>query len=457
MTQIQTINPATDDLIGEYTAISDKGLEDRINKAHSAFIGWRTHTIEARSTTLKNVAAILEQEKSSLAKLITDEMGKPITESLAEIKKCVKVCLYYAENAKAFLADEAIDDHGTVIFQPLGVILGVMPWNFPFWQVFRFAAPTLAAGNTCLLKHASNVSGCALAIDNIFKQAKLPDHTFTTLLLESSRVQQVIEHPKVQAVSLTGSTQAGKKVAAQAGAVLKKSVLELGGSDPYIVLRDADIDAAAKLCATSRMINGGQSCISAKRFIVEDVVASDFENALADYMLSYSAGDPLNEHTQLGPMAKAKFSRKLHDQVETTLSQGGRLVARGEVIEEAEAYFPATILSQVPESSPAYGEEMFGPVATVIAVKNEQRAIEVANASQYGLGAAIFTQDIERAQTIARKVDAGCCAINDFVRSEPELPFGGIKQSGFGRELSHYGIKEFVNVKTLAHRNGESD
>lgn len=450
---IQTINPATSEPLKIYTPMLNNEVDKIIDATHQAFLRWRAESMAMRSAKLRDVATALLQEKTEFSQLMTSEMGKPIAEAEAEIEKCAQVCKFYADNAEAFLADEPLN-HDTldsfVSFEPLGVVLAVMPWNFPFWQVFRFAAPTLAAGNTCVLKHASNVSGCALAIERVFQNADLPENAFSTLLVESGEMEKVIKNKYIRAVTLTGSTAAGRAVAATAANQLKKSVLELGGSDPYIVLRDADIKHAAKICAKSRLINAGQSCISAKRFVVEHEVLDLFEKALVEEMQTYTMGDPSQHETQIGPMASVEFRDEIHEQVQKTLESGAELLLGGNIPEGTGAYYPPTVLTQVSSGSPAYADEIFGPVAAIIPADDEDAAIEIANDSTFGLGAAIFSRDIDKARQLARRVQAGNCFINDFVRSAPELPFGGIKDSGYGRELSHYGIKEFVNCKTIA-------
>jgi succinate-semialdehyde dehydrogenase/glutarate-semialdehyde dehydrogenase len=337
-----------------------------------------------------------------------------------------------------------------VTFQPIGVVLAVMPWNFPFWQVFRFAAPALMAGNTGVLKHASNVPGCALAIEEVFRHAGFPNHAFRTLLIGSKHVAAVIENPSVRAVTLTGSTPAGKAVASKAGEMIKKTVLELGGSDAYVVLGDADLEATVTMCVTSRLLNAGQSCIAAKRFVVVESIRSRFEDAFVTQMRLAKVGDPMDEHTQVGPMARHDLRDDLHQQVQVSLAKGATCLLGGVVPESQGAYYPPTVLTHVTKGMPAYDDELFGPVAAIIAVPDETAAIRVANDSVFGLGAAVFTQDVAKGEHIAaHELEAGCCFVNAFVKSDPRLPFGGIKESGYGRELSSYGIKEFVNIKTV--------
>jgi succinate-semialdehyde dehydrogenase/glutarate-semialdehyde dehydrogenase len=384
---------------------------------------------------------------------MAEEMGKPLRGGLSEVEKCAWVCEYYAEHGAAFLRAESIqtDAHRSyVTYQPLGVVLAVMPWNFPFWQVFRFAAPALMAGNGALLKHASNVPGCALAIEEVLHKAGFPEPLFRTLLISSEAVAPVIANPKVAACTLTGSTPAGRAVAAQAGKMLKKSVLELGGSDPYLILADADIEQAAALCATSRLINSGQSCIAAKRFVVVEPVYDAFREAFVAQMKAAKMGDPLAEDTVVGPQARHDLRDELHAQVTQSIQQGAEPLLGCAVPSRPGAYYPPSVLDGVHKGMPAFDEELFGPVAALIRAPDEQQAIRLANDSCFGLGAAVFTRDRARGERIAaRDLEAGCCFVNTFVKSDPRLPFGGVKESGYGRELGRYGIREFVNIKTV--------
>jgi succinate-semialdehyde dehydrogenase/glutarate-semialdehyde dehydrogenase len=402
---------------------------------------------------MKNAAKVLRSGVDKWAEVMTLEMGKPIKQSKAEVEKCAWVCDYYAENAEKFLSDDLIHTDAVksyVSYRPLGVILAVMPWNFPFWQVFRFASPNLMAGNAGLLKHSSNVTGCALAIEQIFREAGFPDDLFRVLIVSSKNIKPVIEDEKIKAVTLTGSVPAGKAVASIAGAVLKKTVLELGGSDPYLILEDADLEKAADLCVNSRLINGGQSCIAAKRFIIVESVYDKFEKLFVEKMKLKKMGDPLNTENDLGPQASFELRDELHQQVVKSIEKGAKLLLGGEVPELKGAYYPPTVLSNVVPGMPAYDDELFGPVAALIKVKNEEEGIVAANNTSFGLGAAVFTANSERGEWIAKeKLNAGCCFVNDFVKSDPRLPFGGIKYSGYGRELSFLGIKEFVNAKTV--------
>jgi succinate-semialdehyde dehydrogenase/glutarate-semialdehyde dehydrogenase len=402
---------------------------------------------------MRGAARILRDRAREFGELMTREMGKPIAGGVSEAEKCAWVCDYYAEHAEAFLADQEVEaDAGRsfVTFRPIGVVLAVMPWNFPFWQVFRFAAPNLMAGNAGVLKHASNVPGCALAIENIFREAGFPEGLFGSLLIPGGRVAGVIEHPLVRAVTLTGSTPAGKAVAAKAGEVLKKTVLELGGSDPYVILEDADLDSAATTCATARLINSGQSCIAAKRFIVVEAVREAFEERFLQAMRAAKMGDPMEEDTVVGPQARDDLRDELHHQVVQSIEAGARCTLGGQIPPGPGAFYPATILTDVGPGMPAYHEELFGPVASIIPAKDEAEALRVANDTSFGLGAAVFTRDVEKGTRIAaEELEAGACFVNAFVRSDPRLPFGGVKESGYGRELSPFGILEFVNIKTV--------
>ena len=450
---LQSINPATGELIATYEEHTAEQVSEIVDRSRRRFDIWRRVTLEERAKLLNAAAEVLESRKEELARLMTEEMGKPIAGGRAEVEKCAWVCRYYAENAEAFLADEHIEADKTrsyVHYQPLGPVLAVMPWNFPLWQVFRFAAPALMAGNTALLKHSSNVTGCALAIEDVFAAAGYSDGCFSTLVVPGSRVDEVIEAAGVAAVTVTGSEAAGRSVAAKAGEMLKKVVLELGGSDPSIVLEDADLDLAASSCAIGRLINSGQSCIAAKRFIVHAAVYDRWLEKFAVNMAAAPMGDPMEESTVIGPMARLDLRDELADQVRRSLDAGATLHLGGVVPEGGGAFYPATILTDVTPGMPAYHEEIFGPVATVIKVDSEERAVEVANDTEFGLGAAIYTQDLDRGERLAAHfVEAGAVFVNSIVASDPRLPFGGIKTSGYGRELSELGIKEFVNAKTV--------
>ncbi|RMH68745.1 MAG: NAD-dependent succinate-semialdehyde dehydrogenase [Gemmatimonadetes bacterium] len=450
---ITSINPATNEQIHSYDEMTPDQVDQIIHEADRAFHNWRKVPFPERSRLMNQAATILRQNVTEYARLMTLEMGKTLKEARAEVEKCAWVCEYYAENAEIFLQDEVIATdarHSFVTFQPLGVILAVMPWNFPFWQVFRFAAPALMAGNVGVLKHASNVFGCALAIEDVFRQAGFPENVFRSVLIGSSRVNAVIEHPNVKAVTLTGSTPAGKAVAQKAGECLKKTVLELGGSDPYLILEDADLEHAAQTCATSRLINAGQSCIAAKRFIVVNAVRERFTTLFVGEMRQRKMGDPFDETVDLGPQARADLRDELHQQVQQSIKLGATCLLGGEIPPGKGAFYPPTVLTGVSKGMPAYDEELFGPVAAIIPAKDEAEAIRIANDSAFGLGAAIFTQDIEKGQRLAaEEIQAGCVFVNSFVKSDPRLPFGGVKASGYGRELAQFGIREFVNIKTV--------
>ncbi len=448
-----SINPATNEELARYDEFTGKQIEETIESAHHAFLAWRETSTGIRAYHMIKASAILRRRCFELGELMSREMGKPVKESIAEIEKCAWVCDYYAENATSYLAAEEIRTEATksfVAFEPLGVILAVMPWNFPFWQVFRFAAPALMAGNGAVLKHASNVTGCALAIEQVIKEAGFPKNLFRTIPVGSYGVEEIILNPLVRAVTLTGSTEAGKAVATIAGSEIKKTVLELGGSDPYVILEDADLDLAAQQCVTSRLINTGQSCIAAKRFIVVEAVREDFTRLVLEKMSAIKPGDPMDETTTLGPMARCNLRDELHDQVVRSIEAGATCILGGEVPDREGAWYPPTILTNVTKGMPAYDEELFGPVAAIIAAANEDDAIRIANDTVFGLGAAVFSQDTHHASEIAWKgLQAGCCFVNSFVRSDPRLPFGGIGESGYGRELALYGIREFVNIKTV--------
>lgn len=450
---IESINPANGLALKTYLPHSDAEVKRAILAADTAFQAWRHTPMPHRAACMRTAAEILRQKKHEYGLLITREMGKPITQAIAEVEKCAQGCEHYAEHAEKYLALEPVTgsaNESYVAFEPLGVILAVMPWNFPFWQVFRFAAPALMAGNAGLLKHASNVSGCALAIEEIFVAAGFPAGLFKTLLLESHRVDKVIAHPVICAVTLTGSGPAGAAVASAAGRALKKSVLELGGNDAYVVLKDADLEQAARICTLSRMNNAGQTCIAAKRFIVEEFVLKPFEALVEEQVRLYTTGNPEDPNTKMGPLARPDLREELQRQVDESIAMGASLVLGGKIPTGPGAFYPATLLTNVNSDMPAFREELFGPVACIIPARDEITAIQLANDSVFGLGAAVFSRDIARAKDIAtHRLEAGVCVVNDFVRSDPLLPFGGIKQSGYGRELSHFGIREFVNVKSV--------
>ena len=414
---------------------------------------WRRASFAERGSPLLRAAELLEQRADDLAALMAREMGKPLADGVAEAKKCAWVCRHYAEQAAALLADEEVATDARRSFvtcEPLGVVLAVMPWNFPFWQVFRAAAPALMAGNAMLLKHAGNVPGCALAIEALLADAGLPAGLFRTLLVGSDRVAGILELREVAAATLTGSVGAGRAVAAKAGSLIKKTVLELGGSDAYVVLEDADVAAAAATCAKSRLINSGQSCIAAKRFVVVEPVRAEFERLLVERMAAARMGNPFDDGVTVGPQARRDLRDELHGQVTRSVAAGARLLLGGEVPAGPGAFYPPTVLADVRPGMPAYDEELFGPVAAILPARDEADAVRIANDSVFGLGGAVFTRDLARGERIAaRELAAGCCFVNDLVRSDPRLPFGGIKESGYGRELAAVGIREFVNVKSV--------
>jgi len=450
---MQSINPFTGQIIQEYPEYSPAEVEEIILKVDRAYQSWKQTSFEQRAVCLKNLQAKLLEKKEELAAIIVSEMGKIKREALGEVEKCALVCGFYADNAESFLKNEPIKTEASesyISYQPIGTILAVMPWNFPFWQVFRFLAPALMAGNTGVLKHASNVSGCALAIEQLVQDAGFPDNVFRTLLIGSKSVKTVIENPLIKAVTLTGSTLAGRSVASVAGSVLKKSVLELGGSDPYLILEDADIETAARLCVTSRLLNAGQSCIGAKRFIIIDSVYDQFKTEFVRLMSQATFGDPLDPQTTVGPLARTDLRDELHQQVEKSRQLGATVLLGGSIPEGEAPFYPPTVLENVVPGMPAYHEELFGPVAVLFRVNSEDEAIRIANDTVFGLGAGIFTADIEKGKLLAEKgLEAGCVFVNDFVKSDPRLPFGGIRESGYGRELSAIGIREFMNVKTV--------
>lgn len=450
---MKTINPTTGKVIEEYKLMDDSELDSIINKASLAQNDWKELSFGQRATYLNETAQILRDRKEELAELMAVEMGKPLPQGVSEAEKCAWVCEYYAEKAAAFLRNEPIETDASqsyVTYNPLGTVLAIMPWNFPFWQLFRFAAPALMAGNAALLKHAPNVTGCALEIEKIIHKAGIPKDLFRTVLADIDQTQAMITHSAIDAVTLTGSTRAGKAVAGQAGSVLKKTVLELGGSDPYLILEDADLELAAETCVTSRLINSGQSCIAAKRFIAVEDVYDDFLELVVSNMDEKMVGDPFEESTDIGPMARFDLRDQLHEQVEKSRKNGAECLLGGKIPDSEGAFYPPTVLTSIKKGMPAYEEELFGPVASVIKATNEEEAIAIANDSSYGLGASVFSKDVKRAERIASEsLEAGCCFVNEFVKSDPRLPFGGIKMSGYGRELSHHGIKEFVNTKTV--------
>jgi succinate-semialdehyde dehydrogenase / glutarate-semialdehyde dehydrogenase len=449
---ITAINPATGKDIGSYKLHSDAEVDRALAGAAAAQKKWRKVPIAQRVELLRRMAVELRADKARLARLITDEMGKPVVEAEAEVEKCAWNCDFYADKAPEYLADEIVESSASrsaVVFDPLGVVLAIMPWNYPLWQFFRFAAPALAAGNGAVLKHANNVPGCALAIEEIMRKANCPDRLFRTILVEASKVAAIIADDRIAAVTLTGSTEVGAIVAAQAGKALKKQVLELGGSDPFIVLADANVRQAAEVAVKARFINVGQSCVNAKRFIVEEAVADEFVAAFCENVKRLVIGDPANRDTNIGPMARANLRESLHAQVQKTVAAGGQLLLGGEIPDGPGFTYPPTVIDHVTPDMVAFCEETFGPVAAIIRVKSAEEAIALANRSEFGLGAALWTADEAKGARLAREIDAGAVFINGMVASDPRLPFGGIKKSGYGRELGVYGIREFVNIKTL--------
>lgn len=447
-----SVNPATGEQVWSCDAWDDTRIEQALAETARAVPHWADTAIVERCNLLRRAAEVLRRRRDELAKLITLEMGKLVGEARAEVEKCALGCEYYADHAPAFVADEVIDsDAGKslVAYQPLGTVLAIMPWNFPLWQVFRFAAPALAAGNTALLKHASNVPQCALAIEGVFTEAGFPGGAFRTLMIRAAQTERVIADPRVHAVTLTGSEPAGREVAAAAGAHLKKSVLELGGSDAFIVLEDADLELAVNNAVVSRFQNAGQSCIAAKRFIVVDAVAESFLTRFKSAVQQLSAGNPARSASTLAPLARADLRDELHKQVTASLTRGAVRVIGCEPLPGPGYFYAASILDQVAPGMPAYEEELFGPVAVVIRVRDAAEALRVANASRFGLGGSIWTRDAARGERLARQMQAGACFVNGMVKSDPRLPFGGVKDSGYGRELCHHGLREFVNAKTI--------
>jgi succinate-semialdehyde dehydrogenase/glutarate-semialdehyde dehydrogenase len=449
---IASINPATGETIRTFPPISDQELETRLQRAADTYDRHRRTPIRERTRMLLRAAEILEREKEDFGRLMVTEMGKTLKAAVEEAAKCAWGCRYYAENAERFLADDPVETgvaQTFITYQPIGPILAVMPWNFPFWQVFRFAAPALAAGNVGLLKHASNVPQCALAIEDIFRRAGFAEGCFQTLLIETQRVRQVIDDHRVKAVTLTGSTAAGSQVAAAAGKQIKKTVLELGGSDPFIVMPSADFEAAVRTAVRARTINNGQSCIAAKRFIVAEPIADEFERRLAAGMKALVVGDPMDPATDVGPLANEAQVKTLTEQVEQSVRAGARLLTGGHPLDRPGYYFAPAVLADITPDSPAYHDEIFGPVALLFRARDIDDAIRIANDSPFGLGASAWTTDHRERSQFVRELEAGMVFINAMVASDPRLPFGGVKQSGYGRELSVYGLREFVNIKTV--------
>jgi succinate-semialdehyde dehydrogenase/glutarate-semialdehyde dehydrogenase len=449
---IKSINPFNHEVLAEFEEYSDQKIGDALTLAQETFLTWKRTPFRVRSELMLNCAELLEDNVDELAKIITLEMGKIISESHAEIKKCAWVCRYYAENAEEFLKDERLDieeAQSFLAYDPMGIVLAIMPWNFPFWQVFRFAAPGLMAGNVGILKHASNVPQCALAIEKVIKAAGFPTGVFQSLIIGSEKVNTIIDDPRVRAVTLTGSDIAGRKVAERAGRNLKKLVLELGGSDPFIVLREADIKKAASIAVKARMINCGQSCIAAKRFILEEEIYDPFIAEFNALLSSLKGGDPMSERNDFGPLAREDLLTEVSHQVEASVGLGAKIHLGGELMSRSGNFYKPTILTHVKPGMPGFDEELFGPVASVITAKDASDAINIANASRFGLGASLWTKDIDKAKHLAREIETGAVFINAMVASHPRVPFGGIKDSGYGRELSYLGIREFMNAKSI--------
>ena len=455
-TVLTSVNPATGETITQHRVHTEREIDDLLDVTHAAGRSWSATPFADRASVLRTTAERLRAEAAELAALMADEMGKPVSDGEAEAEKCAWVCEFYAEHAEEMLADverETDLARAWTSHRPLGTVLAVMPWNFPLWQVFRFAAPSLMAGNAGVLKHASNVTGSAIRIEELFSEAGLPDGVFRTLILPSARMEAVVADDRVAAVTLTGSEAAGRAVAKTAGAHLKPSLLELGGSDPYVVLHDADVEEAASVCAESRLTNSGQSCIAAKRFIVVDEVYEEFREAFVDAMAAAVVGDPHDRDTDVGPQARHDLRDDLHDQVRRSVEAGASLLLGGEVPDGPGAYYPPTVLEGVGSASPAFAEEVFGPVAPLIRATDEAHAIALANDTDFGLGGAVFTADVDRGSRIAvEEIRTGNCFVNAKVASDPRLPFGGVGISGYGRELSEHGIHAFVNAKTIAVR-----
>jgi succinate-semialdehyde dehydrogenase/glutarate-semialdehyde dehydrogenase len=453
---IASIDPATGDSLRSYDALTDDELEAKLRRADEAFRAYRRTSLADRARWLTRAAEILEAEKRELGELMTREMGKPLAAAVAEAEKCAWACRYYAENGERFLADEEVETDATrswISYRPIGPVLAIMPWNFPFWQAFRFIAPALMAGNVGLLKHASNVPGCALAIEDVLRRAGFPEGAFQTLLVGSEIVARILDDPRVRAATLTGSTPAGRSVGENAGRNLKKTVLELGGSDPFVVMPSADLDAAVKTAVTARTINNGQSCIAAKRFIVHADVYAEFERRFVEGMRALRVGDPMDPATQVGPLATEGIRDEVAEQVRRSVEAGARLLTGGTVPDRPGWYYEPTVLTDVPRDSPAYHEEVFGPVAMLFRVDGVEEAVRIANDTVFGLGSSVWTRDEAERRRFVEEIEAGMVFVNAMVASDPRLPFGGVKESGYGRELSVAGIREFVNAKTVYVRD----
>ena len=449
---MQSINPTTEEIIAEYPELNEEQIEQKLALAQRTFVAWKQTSFSERKEKMLKLAQILKDKKREIGEIATKEMGKPITAAIAEVEKCALACEYYAENAETILQEEVIKSDASesyVRFDPIGIVLAVMPWNFPYWQAFRFIVPAAMAGNVGVLKHASNVQGCGQMMEKVFLDAGFPEGIFQNLSIGSAKVEALIRDPRIKAVTLTGSEYAGKKVAEAAGSEVKKTVLELGGSDPFIVLEDADMELVASMAPNGRLQNCGQSCIAAKRFIVHKNIAEEFIANFKNACENYVVGDPMDEKTQMGPLVNEQSLKEIDRQVQESIAKGAQLVTGGKRIGEKGFFYAPTILGNVKPGMPAHDEEIFGPVASVIIVESEEEAIRVANDTPFGLGSSIWTRDVAKAKQLAPQIDAGNVFINGIVKSVPSLPFGGTKVSGYGRELSYYGIKEFVNIKTV--------
>jgi succinate-semialdehyde dehydrogenase / glutarate-semialdehyde dehydrogenase len=459
MSTLRSINPATGETLAEYPALPSEELERRLALAADAAARWRRTPVAERAAVVARLAALLDAEKERLGRLMTLEMGKPIQAAIDEAAKCAEGCRFYAEHGPGFIADSVVEDAGHrsfVTYQPLGVVLAIMPWNFPFWQVIRFVAPALVAGNVGVLKHASNVPGCALELESLVKRAGAPDGVLQALLIGSDAVPALLADPRVAAATLTGSEGAGRSVAQHAGEHLKKTVLELGGSDAFVVMPSADLDRAVATAVKARTINNGQSCIAAKRFIVHESIADRFLERFSAGMKALRVGDPLEPATQIGPLATARLAEELEAQVQESVAQGAKLVCGGRRGAPDTAFFPPTVLTEIPPESPAYRDELFGPVGCVFVARDVDDAIRIANDTRFGLGSSAWTNDAAEQERFVRELDAGSVFVNDMVVSDPRFPFGGVKASGYGRELSDVGLREFTNVKTVRVRVGSN-
>ncbi|MEM7616762.1 MAG: NAD-dependent succinate-semialdehyde dehydrogenase [Pseudomonadota bacterium] len=453
---MKIINPFNEEIMNEFVAINNAQINEIIDQSFTDFLIWQQKSQAIRCQLLKNISIIVKKNEQKYAELITQEMGKILPEAIAELQKCQALCDYYAENAEYFLQSEFIknsDNNAAITYQPLGIIFAIMPWNFPFWQVLRFAIPAIAAGNTVILKHAPNVLGCANILENLFSEAGDLQNLFRNIIIEHQQVEYIIKHRHIQAVTFTGSTATGRIIAGFAGKYLKKTVLELGGNDPYIILKDADLSLAIEKTTQGRMLNAGQSCIAAKRLIIEADIYDEMLNLLLEKYSNIKFGDPLSPATNIGPIARSDLRDKLHQQVVKSIEKGAKCLLGGYIPDMQGYFYPATILADIDENMPAYNEELFGPVISVIKAKNSDDAVRIANDSIYGLGAGIFTKNLDLAANIMQKLECGTCCVNNVVRSDMTLPFGGIKDSGYGRELSSFGIKEFTNIKTIKYDN----